>query len=118
MNIQHKSAGSQAAKPSTNSRNRYRPLIVIGATIISTSLFTVTAGSAAAAAPLPQGPVGGCGQGFTLETLADLQERYGRAPIQYDTNMDGAVCLRLAPPQPADAFIGIVVDNTAVGQRS
>lgn len=103
-------------RESSRKRIGTRAATVISAAVITSGFLTVSALTPAAAAPTPRGPVGGCGQGFDLETLEDLQARFGRAPTQFDSNLDGAVCLRLAPPQQADAFTGIVVDNTAVGQ--
>lgn len=79
-------------------------------------LVTGTA-TAHAAAPTPRGPVGGCGAGFQLFSVAEISERFPLGAAVFageDSNLDGQVCVRFDPPQQGEG--GVVEDNNAVGR--
>lgn len=77
-------------------------------------LPVATATSAAADAPLPRGPEGGCGQAFQLLTIAEadaIDPAAGVVARRDDVNQDALVCLKFGPKGG-----GVIVDNKAVGR--
>ncbi|CAA9316767.1 MAG: hypothetical protein AVDCRST_MAG36-173 [uncultured Nocardioidaceae bacterium] len=81
---------------------------------ITLLLSIAAAAPAAADAPLPRGPQGGCGQGFQLLTIAaadEIDPAAGVVARKDDVNQDGLICLRFGPKGG-----GTIVDNKAVGR--
>ena len=71
---------------------------------------------AIAGAPVPRGPAGGCGAGFALVSVADMQAQFPDHAAFFagtDTNKDGYICNRFSPPQLGG---GVAVDNRVVGR--
>jgi hypothetical protein len=91
-----------------------RTFVCVAVGLLSLSGATI----AHAAPPAPRGPIGGCGAGFQLTSVAEISERFPLgAPVfaREDSNLDGQVCVRLSPPQQGEG--GVVEDNNAVGRR-
>jgi hypothetical protein len=87
--------------------------IAVTVAVVGVSFSLAT--PAFAAGPTPRGPIGGCGEGNTLMTVAEMQALHPTIAAFFDAadvNRDGYLCIHFFTHKIG----GIALDNPVVGR--